>query len=328
MPLNFVQGDITKIKCDAIVNAANNSLLGGGGVDGAIHRAAGKGLLEECRKLGGCETGQAKITGAYNLPCKYVIHTVGPIYKNGRHSERELLESCYVNSLELAKQNGCKTIAFPMISAGVYGYPFADALRVAVDTSRKFLTKNEMTIYIVIFDKKEFRIDSKLYEQAESYIDFNYAGVYYDEKAERLRRAGMMFVNDTIPGQKSIEYNEKKDSVSLKDALSQMDEPFHSLMMRRLDEKEISDGLCCKKANLDYGYITKLRENSDFIPAKFELISIAFALELTLEETNELLQKAGYSLSHGDKIDVIAEFFLLKKNYNIFEFNEVIFAFN
>lgn len=166
MPLQIVRNDITRMRVDAIVNAADETLLGADGfsVDAAIHRAAGRELLRECAALGGCAPGDAKLTRGYRLPCKYIIHTVGPHWVDGRHGEQNILASCYRSSLALARGRHCRSVAFPLIASGVYGYPKDQALRVAVDTIGEFLLENDMTVYIVVFGSKPCRIDDALFE--------------------------------------------------------------------------------------------------------------------------------------------------------------------
>jgi O-acetyl-ADP-ribose deacetylase (regulator of RNase III) len=168
--IEVVRGDITKLNVDAIVNAANTTLLGGGGVDGAIHRAAGPRLLEECRTLGGCKTGEAKITRGYNLPCRFVIHAVGPVWRGGGHSEEELLANAYRNSLRLAAQHGAKTMAFPCISTGAYGYPIESAARIAVREVKKFLGENPSLekVVFVCFLQRDYEVYRRILKDDSS----------------------------------------------------------------------------------------------------------------------------------------------------------------
>ena len=330
MPLEIVRNDITQMRVDAIVNAANETLLGGGGVDGCIHRAAGPELLAECRTLGGCKTGDAKITGSYRLPCKYVIHTVGPVWHGGTHGEREQLVSCYRTSLALAKAHDCETVAFPLISSGVYGYPKDQALRVAVDTIGEFLLNNDMTVYLVIYDRKSYQISGKLFADIAEYIDDHYVDVHADAMSECRR--GM-----SIFGSRGKAVCEEAESMpmmapsfvgGLDDLLAHLDAGFSETLLKLIDKSGKKDSEIYKKANVDRKLFSKIRNNPYYKPSKTTAISFAIALELDLDETRDLIARAGYALSASSKFDVIIEYFIRQKKYDVFEINEALFAFD
>lgn len=330
MPLEIVRNDITRMDVDAIVNAANKRLDNGGGVTGAIHRAAGPGLLAECMTLGGCRTGDAKITKGYRLPCKYVIHTVGPVWHGGLHGERELLISCYQRSLVLAKRYGCQSVAFPLISAGIFGYPKDQALRIASDAIRDFLMENDenaqMLVYIVLFDKASLQISLKLYAGIAEYIDDHYVDAHSDFRSRRIEEAECMrSFNEAAP---STCVRASRAAMSLEDALGMIDESFSEMVLRKIDEKGMKDPECYKKANLDRKLFSKLRKDANYRPKKQTALAIAIALELSLAETQELLMKAGFALSHSDKADIIVEYFIVNGQYDIFEINAALYSFD
>lgn len=337
MPLHMVRQDITKMKVDAIVNAANRTLLGGGGVDGAIHRGAGPRLLEECRGLGGCETGEAKITKGYDLPCEYVIHTVGPVWLGGDKGEAEALAACYRNSLLLALEQGCRSVAFPLISTGAYGYPKDQALRIAVDTvSSVLLASEDLTVYLVFFDRTSFQLGEKLYWDLSVYIDDSYAKLYA-EPSELTRRRRKIAVEEcarkidfsALPSPIQARRAPKKEKEpSLEETVLNLDESFTEMLLRKIDEKGITDAQCYKKANVDRKLFSKIRKDKYYKPSKPTALAFAVALELSLAETEELLKKAGFALSHSNKFDLIIEYFIKNGNYDVFVINAALFAFD
>ena len=324
MPLIIVRNDITKMSVDAIVNAAKESLLGGGGVDGCIHRAAGPELLQECRTLGGCRTGEAKITGAYRLPCKYVIHTVGPVWNGGKYGEREQLASCYRTSLALAKEHGCETVAFPLISSGIFGYPKDQALRVAVDTIGEFLLHNDMTVYIVIFSRTAYQISSKLFADIAEYVDDHYVDAHTDSQRERLRRMSVL-ESRTLSADAAAAPMAVGGLDSL---LAHLDAGFSETLLKLIDRSGKKDAEVYKKANVDRKLFSKIRNNPDYKPSKPTAVAFAIALELSLPETRDLIARAGYALSPSSKFDVIIEYFIMQRDYDIFKINEALFAFD
>ena len=340
MPLTIIRDDITNVRCDAIVNAAKNSLLGGGGVDGAIHRAAGPELLAECRTLGGCATGDAKITKAYALPAKYVIHTVGPVWQGGGHGEEELLASCYRRSLELAAAHECVTVAFPLISAGVFGYPKDQALRVAADAITEFLLDHDMTVYIVVFNRDAYLIGKKLYSDIKSYIDDACEEQHHDARRWRERLENTYSGAAPYPVQESVcesvamphavasPAGKPSDKDVLGEILKGKDESFTQMLLRKIDEKGMTDAECYKKANIDRKLFSKIRSDVHYRPSKPTALAFILALELPPDEARDMLRKAGYVLSRSNEFDIILEYFLRQGNYNVFEINEALFAFD
>ena len=354
MPFQIVRNDITRMHVDAVVNAANPTLLGGGGVDGAIHQAAGPELLEECRLLGGCKTGEAKLTRGYRLPAKYVIHTVGPVWKGGASGEETALTACYVNSLELALEHGCVTVAFPVISAGAYGYPKDQALDVAVRTIGRFLDAHEdLTVYLVVFGHAEFLNGKKLFREIQEYIDDVYAEERLHGESERARRnQSYSLPKPARPKASRPEEDIREcaafgygapaaddDLLAVPDAAScvspdweemlrKTDEGFSAALLRLIDQKGMTDAQCYKKANVDRKLFSKIRSNPAYRPSRPTVFAFAVALELDLGETRDLLYKAGFALSRSSRFDIVMEYFITRGNYDIYEINQVLFQFD
>lgn len=337
MSFNIINQDITKVKVDAIVNAANNSLLGGGGVDGCIHQAAGPRLLEECRTLGGCETGNAKATQGYDLPCRFVIHTVGPIWYGGNNNERALLESCYNKSLEIAKSLDCESIAFPLISSGAFGYPKDEAFDVAVSTIRRFLENNDMKVYLCLWDRG-FLNNSNIRNFNESdamraysyqksiepdycYIQRNYS-VCEKSVFPNIRRNVQANYCELPP--KRLE----KVGYSLDDEIRKLDKSFIDTLIELIDEKGMTDAECYKRANIDRKHFSKMRNTPHYRPSKETVFAFSIALKLNIDETDTLLSKAGFAFSPSIMQDVIVRWCIENRIYDIYEVNVLLFKYD
>jgi len=336
MPFTIVRQDITKIKVDAIVNAANTDLQMGGGVCGAIFKAAGAAQLQAaCDKLAPIKTGEAVITPGFDLPAKFVIHAAGPVYRyqNAEQSEK-LLRSAYMESLRLAIENNCESIAFPLISSGIYGYPKDEALQVATATIQDFLINNDIDITLVVFDKSAFTVSRELLGAVESYIDEHYVDTHQIKRRKLL----------DVERQAISEADERANTLNeplleemlapidapapLDDLVGNLDEPFSQMLLRLIDAKDMTDVEVYKRANLDRKLFSKIRINKGYMPSKRTAIALAVALELSLDKTDDLLERAGYALSHAVKFDVIVEYFIANGKYDVFEINEVLFKYD
>lgn len=325
MPLEIVRNDITKMKTGAIVNAANASLKMGGGVCGAIFHAAGaKELQQACDGIGHCTVGEAVATEAFALEADFIIHTVGPVWQGGASNEEALLRNCYRNSLELAHRLGCESISFPLISTGIFGYPKEPALRIAMSEIESFLMDHEMHVYVVVFDRQSFGISKTLYDSIAAFIDENEVKAM-EKKDSRYRRKR---ASQPILEVQEEEIRVHSMELSLEDILDGMDESFSRRLLRFIDDKGMTDAETYKKANIDKKLFSKIKNSPGYTPKKKTIVAFAVALELDLHETEELLRTAGYTLSNSHKFDLIVRYFIEREQYNIFEINEALFAFD
>lgn len=322
MPFTIIRNDITKMQTDAIVNAANTELQMGGGVCGAIFKAAGvKELQAACNKLSPIQTGEAVITPGFALSAKHIVHTAGPVYRDGQHGEADLLRACYINSLTVAAENGCESITFPLISSGIFGYPKKNALQVATQAIQDYVAEHDMNVYLAVFDKDAFTISEQLLGGVESYIDEHYVNKHID------RRRGISLLDverSAIFAEEAMSMPIAAAAKGLDELIENLDEPFSQTLLRLIDAKGKTDVEVYKRANIDRRLFSKIRSGKAYMPSKRTAIALAIALELTLRETEDFLNRAGYALSHSQKFDVIVEYFIVDGRYDIFEINEVL----
>ena len=327
MPFRVFRNDISKVKADVIVNSANPDPIIGGGAEAAIYKAAGENeLLSERKKIGEIAPGEVAYTPAFHLNAKYIIHTVGPVWEGGYKGEAAILRSCYENAFELAVSLGCKSIAFPFISTGTYGFPKDKAIEIVINTSNKFLKHNDMTIILVVYDKASFRISgSKLQDVTsfinETYIDESdgYAGNSPSalRSNRRLERERQMH---------SHHWDQPDAPGDVSDLLKKSSESFSAKVLSIVKERGIEpsavykkDGLLSKKIYSDMKI-----QGDNYMPRKGTAIAFCLALELTLPEAMDLLGRAGWTLSDSKKNDIIVKYHILQGDYNIRNVNDTL----
>ena len=357
MPLQIIRQDITKMRVDAIVNTTNEEMVGYSGVDLAVHTIAGPELDAECETLPPLGLGQAVVTGGYNLPCKYVIHTSGPIWRGGAYGESVILRSCYMESLKLAVKHKCKTVAFPLISAGVYQYPKDQVLKFAIQTITEFLFENELTVYLCVYDREAYTFSQKLFNDIQSFIDDDYVEER-DEDYFDGYYLGNVSCNEASAPSNSRDLDELSDfdeycydapyqtddtpgdyapselvcssisDKSLGEYVGELDRSFREMLFDLIDESGMTDVECYKKANVDKRVFSKIKSNKDYRPSKQTAVAFAISLKLDLDTTQELLATAGMTLSRSNKFDKIIRYFIHKGIYDVFEINEALFEFD
>ena len=340
MPFEILRNDITKMTVDAIVNSANPKPVVGLGTDSSIHEKAGPALLAARQKIGSIPVGQAAITPAFRLHARYVIHTVGPVWDGGSYGEEALLRSCYDESLRLALEHDCKSIAFPLIATNNYGFPRDKALQIAIAAFSEFLLEHEMMIYLVVFDRSSYKLSEKLFHSIVSYIGDHYVQSWeeatYGAQKKRIqsdirRREDLELCKSSAVREEmrpSAPMAAAPKVLSLKELLKQADAGFTETLLKLIDKSGKKDSEIYKRANLSKQHFSKIRNNPHYKPTKQTAIALALALELDLNGTRDLIGRAGYALSNSSKFDLIIRYFIEQKNYNVIEINMALYEFD
>ncbi|MCR5496284.1 MAG: macro domain-containing protein [Paludibacteraceae bacterium] len=340
MPLLISRNDITLVEADAIVNAANARLQMGGGVCGAIFRAAGPAKLQAaCDKLAPIETGQAVITDGFDSKAKYIIHAVGPIYQPGNPNQEKQLYDCYFNSLRLAADKHLESIAFPLISSGIYGYPPDEALSTAQRAIHDFLGEYEenMIVYLIVYNNNAFSAALSMCEEVESYI--NEKEIKEDTRARKSLRDFFQrrSSKESCSKEVQLDYEQQCEvsnantlgaSAQEDDIFDRLEDSFSTLLFKLIRRKQMTNAEVYKNANLDRRLFSKIISNEEYTPRKNTVLALAISLKLNLEETQKLLRSAGYAISHSSKADLIIEYYILhqeNKYYNIDDLNFLLF---
>ncbi len=309
MPLKIIRNDIVKMNTDAIVNAANQYPEVGDGCDRAIYYAAGyEKMLEARKKIGELEPGFSAITPGFDLPAKYVIHTVSPLYIDGTYNEEQILRECYKNSLEIAKVYNISSIAFPLIATGSFGYPKEEAILIAIEEINRFLLQEDMLIYIVVFGTEATLLGKKLFPDLKVYIDQNYVRKKREEE-----------YGDWEPELAAKEYCEEKEdiNVSLQSYIEQRECGFSDYLKSIIDAKGYTDPQVYKRAIVDKKAFNKIINNPTAHPSKETALKLCIGLKLSIEESNNFLARAGYAFSSANKTDIVFKYFINQKHYDM-----------
>lgn len=319
MPFQILRHDITRMKVDAIVNSTSAQPFIGGGADFDINQVAGPKLLEERKSIGHIKKGSPILTKGYQLPAKYVIHLVGPIYIDGHHQEQEDLYQSYISALHLAKNHDIESIAFPLISSGTFRFPRGEALEIALSAIKTFLDIHDMMIYLLVYDEASYQVSLDRFISVKSYLEDDEDEIIHFNHIETAQLLDVDYSSKISKSSKS----RTLDHIEL-----ELDETFAESLFRLIDERDLNDVDVYKKANIDRKLFSKIKSNSDYQPSKMTAIAFSIALELNLDQTKDLLNKAGYSLSPSSKFDKIIQYFIEDENYDLYEINQVLFAFD